>query len=438
MPAGSHLLILDVAALGWDFVRTRSPGGPGGIPFRPMETVFPALTCTAQASFRTEALPCFHGLLANGFYDRTLARAFFWEQSSGLVYGRRLWTDWRARGGTVGLMFWQQSLGEDVDLLLTPKPIHKHHGGMIQDCYSQPPELYRDLVRKTGRTFDLMRYWGPMASERSSEWIADAVTEAMRRPKQAPELLLAYLPHLDYELQRTGPGSPRSGQALRKTLALLRRLLTEASACGYETVIFGDYAIAPVTRPPIHLNARLREAGLFHVRKVGGRAYPDFATSEAFALADHELALLYVRKPENRARVRDQIEKVEGVAEVLDREAQRCVGADVDPIGPDFIVLAEEGSWCAYPWWTDDDEAPDFADHVDIHNKPGYDPCELFWGWPPGRVSRNPARVCGTHGRAGPNRQVAWFSTLPFSKEPGNLVELAGQIGQWLASKARL
>jgi predicted AlkP superfamily pyrophosphatase or phosphodiesterase len=434
MPAGPHLLVLDVAALGWDLVQTGLHDRRDDFAFRPMETVFPALTCTAQASFRTEALPCFHGLLANGFYDRTLARAFFWEQSSALVYGRRLWADWRARGRSVGLMFWQQSLGEEVDRLLTPKPVHKHHGGMIQDCYSQPPDLYQELVRKTGRSFDLMRYWGPMASARSSEWIADAVLEEMHRPKSSPELLMAYLPHLDYDLQRKGPGSVQATQALKKTLALLDRIRTEAVAMGYEVVIFGDYAIAPVTRPPVHLNVQLREAGLFHVRQVAGRTYPDFATSEAFALADHEIALVYVRKPANLLRVREAIEKTGQVAEVLDMEGQRRMGADLAPTGPDFIVLAEEGSWCAYPWWTEEGEAPDFADHVDIHNKPGYDPCELFWGWPPGRVSRNPARVCGTHGRAGPGRRVAWSSTIPFDPEPANLVELAGCVGKWLSS----
>lgn len=436
MPSNARVLILDVAALGWDFIQDLPGNLRGGIPFRPMETVFPALTCPVQASFRTEALPCFHGVAANGFYDRTLARTFFWEQSATLIYGQRLWNEWRSKGRTVGMMFWQHCLGEAADLLLTPKPIHKHHGGMIQDCYSRPPNLYQDLTRKTGRTFDLMHYWGPLASARSSEWIADAVIEVMRLPKQAPDLLMAYLPHLDYELQRSGPRSARSLKALLKTLALLQRIRTGAEASGYDVVIFGDYAMVPVTRPPIYLNRRLREAGFFQVRHVAGRTYPDFSASEAFALADHEMALVYVQNKTSIQKVRKWIEQTEGVAEVLDMKGSLRREIDRTPAGPDFIVLAEEGSWCAYPWWTDAREAPDFADHVDIHNKPGYDPCELFWGWPPGRVSRNPARIGGTHGRAGPNRRVAWFSSLPFDPEPRNLVELAGSVGQWLSSNS--
>ncbi|MDZ4198818.1 MAG: alkaline phosphatase family protein, partial [Kiritimatiellia bacterium] len=337
---------------------------------------------------------------------------------------------------TVGLMFWQQSLGESVDLVLSPRPIHKHHGGMIQDCYSQPPDLYADLCRKIGRPFDLMRYWGPLASRHSSEWIADAVIEVLKS-ESAPDLLMAYLPHLDYEFQRSGPQSDKSRQALRLTFDLLRKIRAAATASGYELVVFGDYAIAPTTRPPIFLNEQFRRAGLFHTRQVSGRAYPDFATSRAFALADHEIALIYARDEVAEREVRKLLDHTGGICEALDGEGQRILGADCSPDGPDLIVLAEEGSWCAYPWWSDPAEAPDFASHVDIHNKPGYDPCELFWGWPPGRVSRDAGRIRGTHGRAGPGRRVAWFSTLSFDPPPNCLVELAGAVGQWMNGTER-
>ena len=35
-------------------------------------------------------------------------------------------------------------------------------------------------------------------------------------------------------------------------------------------------------------------------------------------------------------------------------------------------------SWFTYYYWLDDQRAPDFARGVEIHRKPGYDPCELF------------------------------------------------------------
>ena len=40
--------------------------------------------------------------------------------------------------------------------------------------------------------------------------------------------------------------------------------------------------------------------------------------------------------------------------------------------------MSTRDRWFSYPYWIDDDLAPDFARTVDIHRKPGYDPAELF------------------------------------------------------------
>ena len=40
---------------------------------RPGKSLFPALTCPAQATLRTAELPAQHGMIASGFYDRMLA-----------------------------------------------------------------------------------------------------------------------------------------------------------------------------------------------------------------------------------------------------------------------------------------------------------------------------------------------------------------------------
>jgi hypothetical protein len=57
-----------------------------------------------------------------------------------------------------------------------------------------------------------------------------------------------------------------------------------------------------------------------------------------------------------------------------------------------LIALAEPDAWFAYPFWLNDLKAPDYARTVDIHRKPGYDPCELFFDpklwWPKGRAMR--------------------------------------------------
>jgi predicted AlkP superfamily pyrophosphatase or phosphodiesterase len=428
MPVRKKLLVVDCAALGWNLVAEQPV--ETGLVFRRAETVFPAVTCVAQASFRTGRLPRDHGLLSNGFYSRELLKVLFWEQSAALVGGDRIWKGLRGRGGRVAMMFWQQSLGEDVDFVLSPKPVHKHEGGMIQDCYSQPHDLYARLSGRIGRGFNLMHYWGPLASRRSSEWIVSAMCETMAAPDLAPDLLLGYLPHLDYDLQRHGPGGRPAAKARAQLHALLARLTGAAESSGYDYLIFGDYAIGAVERPPAMPNLALREAGLFRTRTLRGMLYPDLFSSEAFAMVDHEIAHVYVKNEAALRRARESLKGLPGVAEICDRSRQRDLGVDHARCA-DLILIAEKGSWLAYPWWTRAGEAPDFATHVDIHNKPGYDPCELFWGWPPPSVSTNPSRVKGTHGRTGPGSEIAWASSLKFDFEPKSSLDLAAAVRDW-------
>jgi hypothetical protein len=369
-------------------------------------------------------------MIANGVYARQLHRPMFWEQSAGLVHGPRIWDGFRARGGTVGLLFWQQSLGEAADVILSPAPIHKHHGGMIQDCYSRPADLYPRLCREVGGPFRLRHYWGPFASAKAGDWIAAATAAVLAGPA-APDLLLTYLPTLDYDLQRWGPGHPKAAAAIARLSGQLGPLVRAARAKDYEVVVLGDYAIAATPGGAVFPNRELREAGLMSVRDIGGRLYPDFHTSRAFAVIDHEIAHVYVKDPADLPAARRALEAVSGVAEVLDRPAQAARGLDHANSG-ELVLVAREGNWLAYPWWTDKRQSPDFASHVDIHNKPGYDPCELFFGWPPMSVSQNTARIKGSHGRIGAGREVAWAGTIALTRTPSNLLELADAVRDWL------
>ena len=397
------LLVIQVAALGWDLVQNDRRAA--AFKFAPMQPVFPALTCPVQATLRTASLPGAHGMVANGLYFRDLRKVLFWEQAAALVEGPRIWERARANGRRVGMMFWQQSLGEAVDMVLSPRPIHKHSGGMIQDCHAQPEPLYAELSAALGRGFNLMHYWGPLASWRSSDWIARATAAAMARP-DAPDVLLTYLPNLDYDLQRCGPQSPEAARALAQTLDLLDRLSRVARDLKWDVCMVGDYAIRPADAGPIYPNRALREAGWFGTRTVKGMAYPDFFHGVAFAMVDHEIAHVYVQDPDRREAVGATLTSMQGVERVLSGDSLQEAGL-AHPRAGDFVLVAAEGHWFAYPWWTDPREAPDYATHIDIHNKPGYDPCELFWGWPPPRVSQDPTRIKGTHGKVGPARQVA-------------------------------
>lgn len=420
------LLVIQAAALS-------RPPEEGELAFRRIRSVFPAVTCTVQASFRTASPPAAHGMVANGLYRRELARPMFWEQSAGLVEGQRIWTGFRQAGRTVGMMFWQQSLGEDVDLVLSPAPIHKHHGGMIESCYARPADLYERLCKLVGRPFRLRHYWGPLASTKAGDWIAEATTAALGDASLAPDLLLTYLPTLDYDLQRFGPDSPRGDRAAAALARQLNALLAAAERAGYDALVFGDYAIAAVDGA-VFPNRALAEAGLLATRPIGRMLYPDFHASRAFAVVDHEIAHVYVHRSEDVAAARGALESLAGVADVLDREAQLSLGIDHANSG-ELVIVAERGKWLAYPWWTLKREAPDYAAHVDIHNKPGFDPCELLFerfGWPPMSVCQNAARIRGSHGRADAGRDVVWASTLTLDTQPADLIELAEAVRTWL------
>jgi len=429
------LLVIQVAALGHGLLkqhnRLQEAQNRLDMDFCPAESVFPAVTCTAQATFRTAAAPDVHGMVANGLYLRDLHKPMFWEQSADLVSGQRIWGRFREAGRTVGMLFWQQSLGEDVDVVLSPAPIHKHHGGMIMDCYSRPAGLYGRLCERVGRKFDLMHYWGPLAKAKVGRWIADAAAEVMRDADLAPDLLLTYLPTLDYDLQRYGPAHAKSDAALSELLSQLSGLAEAARKAGYDLLVWGDYAIG-VCSEAVFPNRALAAAGLLETRDIRGMLYPDFHTSRAFAVVDHEVAHVYVRRPEDVAEAQAILQELPHLARVLDNEGKRASALD-HPNAGELVLLAEQGRWLAYPWWEGKRQAPDYARHIDIHNKPGYDPCELYFGWPPMSVSQDAAKIRGSHGRTMPGREIAWASTLDLGK-PANLVELANAVREWLNS----
>ncbi len=428
------LLVIQVAALGHGLLVDQS-GGESicDLDFKPVASVFPAVTCAVQASFKTGTAPSAHGMVGNGFYSREFSRPFFWEQSAALVSGRRIWESFRGGGGTVGVLFWQQSLGTHADVLLSPAPIHKHHGGMIQDCFSRPEGLYGQLKREMGRGFNLMHYWGPWTSLRSTTWIAGATERVMGR--QAPDLLLTYLPHLDYELQKSGPESPAAAVAFGEVRGAIEGLVATARSAGYKVLIFGDYAIAPVSRP-VHPNRALCQSGLMSTRRIGNMLYPDLHTSRAFCVVDHQVGHVILKDPGDAGAVRSVLEAIPGVASILDGGAKAEAGIDHSRAG-DLVLVAEGDSWFAYPWWSERSQAPDYATHVDIHNKPGYDPCELFRSWWPFATSTDATRILGSHGLVGAGLEATWASDLKLDLEPGTLVDLARGLGEHLDRKAQ-
>ncbi|TFH15128.1 MAG: alkaline phosphatase family protein [Lentisphaerales bacterium] len=424
------LLVIQAAGLGYDFLAAHGSTFAQKLNVKPMQSGFPAVTCSVQAGFRTASLPSEHGMISNGIFSRHFRRPFFWEQSAALVAGQRIWATARDQGARVAVLFWQQSLGENADIILSPAPIHKHHGGMIQDCYSKPAGLYQRLCDRIGRPFALRHYWGPTASTRSSQWIAEATAILMAETDLAPDLCFTYLPALDYDLQRFGPDHRRSVQALASLCDQLSLLMTAAERNGYELLLFGDYAIEKCAGPAILPNRILADNGMLAIRDVKGRKYADLHAARAFAMVDHQIAHIYIPDRQDIATVHAMLAKTPGIQEVIDVSGHQQLGIN-HPNSGDLLITACAGTWFAYPWWHSRQEAPDYASHVDIHNKPGYDPCELFWGWPPGTVSCDTRRISGSHGLTGAGKATAWASTC-IEGEVGSLVDLARKTASWI------
>ena len=430
MKTDKKILVVQVAALSWNLIKSNSATTMHGLNFQATNPIFPAVTCTAQASFRTASTPAQHGMVANGLFNKQLKKVLFWEQAASQITGPKIWDKFKANGGTVGMMFWQQSLGEDANLIISPAPIHKHHGGMIQDCYSKPADIYSFLKDKTNKPFNLMNYWGPLASPKSSQWIADATCALLADTEKSPDLLFTYLPALDYDLQRFGPNSPQCKKAWTAVSKQLMQLTAAAKHNNYEILIYGDYAITPCEHGAIHPNKALLAAGLLGIREINGMKYLDLYASRAFAVADHETAHIHIADEADIPAAKTALKAMPGIESVMDKAAQQKA-AVANPASGELLAVVKDGYWMSYRWWNNPKQAPDYASHVDIHNKPGFDPCELFFGWPPGSITSNENRVGGTHGKIGAGREIAWASSC-ITSSPTNLIELAKDLKEWL------
>ena len=345
--------------------------------------VLPAVTCSVQSTYLTGRTPQQHGVVGNGWYDREAAEVKFWRQSNGLVAGPKIWDDLRAidPAATTANLFWWFAMHSSADVTVTPRPMYPADGRKLPDVWTRPAGLRDSLQRDLGQ-FPLFKFWGPAASIESTRWIASATLRVMADAD--PTLTLAYLPHLDYPLQKFGPDAPEIAAELRAVDAECGRLIDAARASGRRVFALSEYGIAAVDRP-IHLNRVLRKAGILSIRDEVGRDYLDAGASRAFAVADHQVAHIYVNgrsaadppSADDVARVRDLIASTPGVGTVHAGDERATVGLD-HPRAGDVVALAEPGAWFTYYFWLDDARAPDYARTVDIHRKPGYDPAELF------------------------------------------------------------
>lgn len=349
----------------------------------------PAVTCTMQATFLTGKRPDGHGIVANGWYDRELAEHQFWKQSNHLVKGPKLWEVLRERrpGFTCAKLFWWYNMYSSADWSITPRPMYPADGRKVFDIYTHPMGD-RERVKEALGPFPFASFWGPASGLASSHWIAQSARWI--EDAYAPDLSLVYLPHLDYGMQKLGPEAEGIPRELRGVDALVEDLVTYLESKGVRVILLSEYGITPVSRP-VHLNRVFRRRGWSGIKMELGREQLDLGASRAFAMADHQIAHIYVKEVKDLAEVKAVCEETPGVERVLDNEGKREFGLDHARSG-DLVAIAGSDSWFTYYYWKDDRLAPDYARCVDIHRKPGYDPVELFLDpalrWPKLKVGR--------------------------------------------------
>jgi predicted AlkP superfamily pyrophosphatase or phosphodiesterase len=349
---------------------------------------FPAVTCTAQSNYLTGKLPSEHGIVGNGWFNRELAEVHFWKQSNHLVQTPKIWDSLRSthKQATVANCFWWYNMYSSVDYSITPRPMYRADGGKNFDVYSWPYSIREEIKKDLGE-FPFFGFWGPAAGVKTpqgsadcaSRWIAESAKWIEQ--KFSPALNLIYLPHLDYNLQRHGPFAgttinPTIVPDLRAIDSIVGDLIDFFGKRGVQIVLLSEYGITNVDTP-VHLNRIFRKQGWLALKDELGLEILDAGASRVFAVADHQIAHIYLNDRSLEKSVRGVLEKTPGVEKVLGG-AEKMAAGITHPRAGDLIAVAAENAWFTYYYWYDDARAPDFARTVDIHRKPGYDPVELF------------------------------------------------------------
>ncbi|MDQ3808336.1 MAG: alkaline phosphatase family protein, partial [Thermoproteota archaeon] len=388
-----------------------------------LEPTFPAVTSTVQASILSGKYPSEHGIISNGLYDRSTYNVSFWEQSSSLVQSQRIWdTVRKSNTNKTAVLFWQNTMHANSDIVVTPRPIHLDDK-MVMWCYSKPVGYYEKLKDKFGE-FNLATYWGPLASTKSSEWIVNAAEYTLE--SERPNFLFVYIPHVDYSAQRFGKGTAQVRDDLKKADELVGRIVQKTIDLGIreetQFIILSEYAFNDVT-DAVPINLVLRDADLLSVRNIQEKEYLDLEYSKAFAMVDHQVAHIYIKKGYER-ETRNVLENISGVDTILDSTDKKELAINHERSG-ELIAISSRDRWFSYYWWHDEHMAPDFARKVDIHRKPGYDPVELFFDPNTKSIPLDPTLVKASHGRP-PDLQTGEGLALYASNKRHDIIAGAG------------
>ncbi len=341
----------------------------------PMTPVIPAVTTTAQTSMLTGVLPQEHGIVANGWYFRDLGEVWLWRQSQALIQSPCIWKQIRQeRDLSVNKHFWWYAMNTDVDITVTPRPAYHADGKKSPDIYAWPPHIKNELINAHGE-FPLFKFWGPVSNIESTKWIADSFCTNFE--KYPSDLSLCYLPHLDYDFQRFGPSGEHVAKNLQELDDCVGHILQSIEGQNAEVIVVSEYGIEACSAA-IPINKTLRQAELLSVTTNATGELLDPGASKAFAVCDHQIAHIYCKDPQVLLQTKALLEQLPGIDSIYMGEMRSEIGLNHVRSG-EIIAVAEAGYWFQYDYWLDNSLRPDFANSIEIHKKPGYDPRELFF-----------------------------------------------------------
>ena len=375
-----HLAVINIVGLSQELIsKENTPfihSLLGQYHIKSLQGVFPSVTTTAQSAMLTGAVANEHGIVGNGWYFKELAEVGFWKQANQLVQQPKIWQTLKQHNPqfTCANSFWWYNMYSSVDYSVTPRPHYLADGGKVFDLYSHPKGLHQNIEQQIGK-FPFFNFWGPKAGIPASRWIAQSAIEIQRQ--HMPNLHLIYLPHLDYCLQKYGPEHANVSVELKEIDNVVATLCTQLNELNTEFMLVSEYGIRPVNKP-CHINRLLREHGLIQVRDSVGFELLDCGASKAFAVADHQIAHIYINDSDEREQVKSILAQCPDIDYVIEGADKAAHGIDHERAG-DLIAVAKENAWFTYYYWLDDNKAPDFATTIDIHRKPGYDPVEMFF-----------------------------------------------------------
>ena len=338
----------------------------------PLGGVTPAVTATVQSTYLTGLPPSGHGAVGNGWLFRDTMEVRLWQQSNRLVQAPKVWE--AAPGITTANLSWWFAMYSSADVTVTPRPMYPADGRKIPDCYTKPGDL-RDRPPGASSASSRCSSSGgrrPRSSRRAGSPRPPSASSSASGPTSRSSTCRTSTTRCRSAARR----SPASAGELGELDSVVGDLIDFYEARGARVIVLSEYGIVPVSRP-VHPNRVLRSAGLIAYRMELGREVLDIGGSPAFAMADHQLAHVYVQDRARIPEVAALFEATPGVGEVLDEAGKREYGLDHDRSG-ELVLIAEPDAWFTYYYWEDDERAPDYARTVDIHRKPGYDPVELF------------------------------------------------------------